>query len=764
METKRIKEIKNTDAFDVFSWTGEDLKIYNLIYGWNGSGKTTISRLFNFLERKVIHIADLSTIEFSIQTDSGSIKQSNLSTNALNVRVFNEDFIAENLSFEQSQAKKIVILGKENVSVQKEIEALVVESDEKEKSIVVLQGQLARIPDLSQILTKAGSEVPQQFSNTPLASGGYYGRNYDKRKVEKHIESKVVGESNLDTLIISDQADIDAKRETIKSEKKQITLIASDIPDLSKNFVNANGLLNTSITIVEIEELKDDKSLREWVETGYKLHRDRKLNECKFCKSTLSDALLTHLGNFFTDELQNAKAQIESAITALNIEYAPEVLNLQASMLFPDLVREYDVSIREFVAQVKIISVTISSLVSQLKEKSGNLHDHTKKHTAIEYPSDAVTKANTSLKKAREIVTEHNRKVGTIEDEVRKAAQAIELHTIAKTLSDREYFKHKKEGEKLTAEIIKLMKVRSDIAGQINTKKASLQNATDAVEKINSILAEFFGSEYIRLEVNEVANNEIQYVLKRRDKYAKHLSEGEASVLALVYFLIKLEEDGCDKKNCLIVVDDPVDSQDSNFLFRTAGLLKRQLKEAGQLLVLTHNFEFFNLIRDWYLSKQMKDYSALFLISNNRTSTVQEVKVDNLPVLLKEYKSEYQYLFARLYRYSNDIEQLDEPFVANIARKVLEYFAGFKWACKTTESFAEIVNNRFIGDPSHLKKGIGDFVVKFLHEYSHGQDFSRPISASMLESKQIAKNVLEFIRLADDDHYDRLEKLAKGEE
>ncbi|MDP3785234.1 MAG: AAA family ATPase, partial [bacterium] len=230
------------------------------------------------------------------------------------------------------------------------------------------------------------------------------------------------------------------------------------------------------------------------------------------------------------------------------------------------------------------------------------------------------------------------------------------------------------------------------------------------------------------------------------------------------YFLIKLEEDGCDKKYCLIVVDDPVDSQDSNFLFHTAGLLKRQLKDAGQLLVLTHNFEFFNLIRDWYLSQQLKDHSALFFISHNKSGTPQEVKVDNLPDLLREYKSEYQYLFARLYRYSKELEPLDEPLVANIARKVLEYFAGFKWACKTTESFAEIVNNRFIADPSHLKKGVGDFVIKFLHEYSHGQDFSRPISASMLESKQIAKNVLEFIRLSDDDHYDRLEKLSKGEE
>lgn len=762
METKRIKEIKNTDAFDVFNWAGDDLKKYNLIYGWNGSGKTTISRVFSFLERKTVHIKDLSTIEFSIQTDSGNIKQTGLATHALNVRVFNEDFIEENLLFEQSQAKKIVILGKENVAVQKEIEELGAQLLDKEKAITTFEEQLNRVPDLNSILTKAGSEVPQQFANTPLASGGYYGRSYNKTKVDKRLENGDVDESKMSTLIL-DASDLDAKKDVIKSEKKPIQITVSDIPDLSKVFAGANELLNASITITEIEELKDDKELRDWVEKGYKLHKERKLADCKFCKGSLSDDLLTHLGSYFTDELQKAKQQIDRTVSSLGTQYGGAILNLDGGTFFHDLAKKFEASKSELSTQVKTIEGAITTLVSQLKEKSGNLHDHSKKYLPVAYPAEAIAKANTAIGQIKAVISEHNNKVATIADEVKKCAEAIELHIIAKTLSDREYFKHKKEDERIRGEISKLMAERTAIDGQIKTKKASLQNATDAVEKINAILAEFFGSDYIHLEVTETPSKEIEYVLKRRDKFAKHLSEGEASVLALVYFLIKLEEDGCDKKNCLIVVDDPVDSQDSNFLFRTAGLLKRQLKDAGQLLVLTHNYEFFNLIRDWYLSQQMKDVSALFFISHNKNGTPQEVKVENLPELLKEYKSEYQYLFSRLYRYSKGTEALDEPLVANIGRKVLEYFAGFKWACKTTESFAEIVNNRFIGDPSHLKKGVGDFVVKFLHEYSHGQDFSRPISASMLESKQIAHNVLEFIRLADDDHYDRLERLANGE-
>jgi hypothetical protein len=92
--------------------------------------------------------------------------------------------------------------------------------------------------------------------------------------------------------------------------------------------------------------------------------------------------------------------------------------------------------------------------------------------------------------------------------------------------------------------------------------------------------------------------------------------------------------------------------------------------------------------------------------------------------------------------------------------KVLEYFAGFKWSCKTTEEFTNIVLTRFVADPNLLKKGTGDFIVKFLHEYSHGQNFTRPVSASMFEAKAVTESILEFIRLADKDHYDKLQSLC----
>ncbi len=761
MLIKKIKQITHIDAFDAFKWIGDDFKKYGLIYGWNGSGKTTISRIFNFLERKDVHIDDLKSVEFSIETDASPIKQTDITSNGLNVKVFNEDFITENLSFEDSQAKKIVILGKENVTAQQQIEQHESNYQTNQNTIQTLEEQLKQIPNPDDVLTQAGREVPKQFTNTPLGDDTYYGRSYNKLKVDKRLETGVITEANLNSLIIAEPSEVDSKKEVIKNEKTEINIKFNTIEDFEELFDSANGLLNTSITFQNIEGLKEDGELKDWIEAGYKIHKQRGLKECQFCKGVLPDDLLVQLGGFFTDELQKAKLQIQETINLLagndNNEKLPE---LEPSLLFPEPSKECAAAKKELSQHVQNIQNQINLIITQLKDKQVDLHNHEKKHEPIEYPREDIEKANESLKTIEKIVSEHNIRVQSISEEVKAAAESIELHTIASILENKNYFKNKSEVIRLTAEIEKAKEERNKTLLDIKVLKASLTNASDAVDKINSLLKEFFGESLIYLEVNESDDGEISYILKRRGKDAKHLSEGEESVLALVYFLIKLEENDSDKANCLVVLDDPVDSQDSIFLFRTAGLIKRHLKDVGQLIVLTHNFDFFNLIRDWLMSRQYKDESNMFLITHDKESEVQEVKIENLPNLLKEYKSEYQYLFCRLYQFAKGTRQLDEPLVANIARKILEYFAGFKWSCATTEEFNSIVMSRFVTSNDDRMKGTGDFIVKFLHEYSHGQDFSRGISASMLEAKPIALNVLKFIELADEDHYSRLETIC----
>lgn len=95
--------------------------VKNLIYGWNYSGKTTLSRLVAMLESKALN-PELPQCSFTISTDEGNVTEANFMSTSHVVRVFNSDFIADNLNFACSHFKPILLLGSESEAAQKEIE------------------------------------------------------------------------------------------------------------------------------------------------------------------------------------------------------------------------------------------------------------------------------------------------------------------------------------------------------------------------------------------------------------------------------------------------------------------------------------------------------------------------------------------------------------------------------------------------------------------------------------------------------------------
>lgn len=758
---KRIKEIKNIDAFESINWLAADFEKYNLIYGWNGSGKTTVSRIFGFLEKKEINIPEFQTMECSIQTDTGIVKSQDIITNDLKIKVFNEEFIKENLRFSDSNPRQIVIVGKENIGLKEEIDAL--EGNRKSESSEYdrLKAELPKKTKHEQILTDAAGEVPKQFGNTPLSSHTYYGRSYKKPRVEDLLSDGTITEEKLDSQIIPDQERISGHMEIIKNEKEEISVILSELENIKPLFESANAALSIRVKVEEIDELTKDKELRDWTEAGYHLYRKRNVDACLFCHNSLREGLIAGLSKYFNDELQIAREVIEDNLEKLDkMEQSRKALDLDSGKLFPDTSKDFLNLKTRFEEDFKEIYDSIKELIKRLNKKRELLQSADELIESVKYPEDRITSFNETVRNLNSLFENHNRRVEHNVDERDKAAKAIELHTISSVLKGREYFSHKKKYEELSDQIKKQKIKVDDLISRIASKRASLCNTALAIEKINLIAKDYFGDGQIYLEASDSLGADNGYVLKRRKKIAKHLSEGEKSVLALIYFFVKLEEEGCDKSECTIIIDDPVDSQDSIFLFRTYGLLKRQLDSARQLIVFTHNFELFNLLRDWLIRKE--GGAKLFLIRLNNIDGKMELIIDNIPDLLKDYKTEYQYLFSCLYLYSTDQKELDAPFVANIARKVLEYFACFKWACKSTEEFTSIVISRYVKDPIKIKQGAGDFMVKFLHENSHGQDFTRSIVASTFEAKDIAKRTMEFIRFADKDHFDNLKSKCQA--
>lgn len=126
--------IRRFGLFQDYDWDSiignkESFKRINIIYGRNYSGKTTLARIFKCIENGRLH-PDYPNGQFEIQDESGDIiTNTNLDVyqKKIQVRVYNTDFIQENLSWLHNldgSIKPFTILGTVNVELDKKIKQI----------------------------------------------------------------------------------------------------------------------------------------------------------------------------------------------------------------------------------------------------------------------------------------------------------------------------------------------------------------------------------------------------------------------------------------------------------------------------------------------------------------------------------------------------------------------------------------------------------------------------------------------------------------
>jgi len=119
-------DIESFGSFTDLTWkkslkdagnTVQSFKRLNILYGRNYSGKTTLSRIFRALETGRTPINYVGS-NFTVRGDKGDVTQTDLVGHGYDVRVYNRDFVSENLSFLVNQAngeiKTFAIVGEKN--------------------------------------------------------------------------------------------------------------------------------------------------------------------------------------------------------------------------------------------------------------------------------------------------------------------------------------------------------------------------------------------------------------------------------------------------------------------------------------------------------------------------------------------------------------------------------------------------------------------------------------------------------------------------
>src|SRR5579872_2174174 len=108
--------------FRNFTWPAglADFGRFNLVYGWNASGKTTLSALFRKCQQREALVD--GEADFSVDGRSCDLRTLSTDTALPQVRVFNAEFIASNVR--ASTLAPIFYLGAESVEKQQQVELL----------------------------------------------------------------------------------------------------------------------------------------------------------------------------------------------------------------------------------------------------------------------------------------------------------------------------------------------------------------------------------------------------------------------------------------------------------------------------------------------------------------------------------------------------------------------------------------------------------------------------------------------------------------
>ncbi|OKO98663.1 AAA family ATPase [Xenorhabdus eapokensis] len=177
------------------------------------------------------------------------------------------------------------------------------------------------------------------------------------------------------------------------------------------------------------------------------------------------------------------------------------------------------------------------------------------------------------------------------------------------------------------------------------------------------------------------------YRLQRRsqpqnNEVFKSLSEGEKTIIALLYFIESCAGHAMEKSltnSKFVVIDDPISSLSHNFIYEVASLIKRRFittKLARHLVILTHSIFFFQEIllsaarRLDPCASTPKNWSLLRIVKSHHS--------DCVALSMHEMLNEYQALWQTL----KDVQDgRSLPVVLlNTMRNILEYY--FSFACK----------------------------------------------------------------------------------
>lgn len=750
---RKIIRLRNGGIFRDFQWPTDlpEFGRYNLIYGWNGTGKTTISRILRALE-----LRQQPDGEVVLCVDNGNVCAKDFLNPKLSIRVFNRDFIYENVfRTGGGDIPPIFVLGKESIEKQQRLDTLKAQRTGKQQE---LDAAKRTKEQAEQELDKHCINQAKRIKETLRRKGSAY-NEYDKRRYRDRAQ-QMASEGDASEYRLDAATRDDLLRQHEATQKSKVAEVSYQLPDLQQLAAEVRQMMQKTVVSSAIQNLKDDSVLADWVRHGLALHKDRKSNKCLFCEQPLLENRLKDLEAHFNTEYERFLQGLEDYIRRLKAleEQAAGVKLPHRTELYDDLAAEYDGAEQALRQALDAVRKCISELINALNEKKSQ------PFRALPLRVQLASVDNSVVDRVNNVIRKHNKACDEFDQRVQEARDRLALDMIAESLE--EFVQLQKAVESKKAEVDRISKKIEELTQKIRQLESDIVEHRRPAEELNEDLRKYLGHDELRLEIQDTG-----YTITRHGKPAQNLSEGEMTAIALLYFLKSLEDRGFDKNNGIVVLDDPVSSLDAHALYLAFAFICQRTEGCGQLFILTHNFTFFRQVRNWFhhLKGQRKSDitkrpARFYMLDCAYENGIRCSRIRLLDPLLEQYESEYHYLFARIYRAAMDTgtASLEQNYeLPNMARRLLEAFLAFRQPATSGGLLQKM--EAIVFDEAEKKR-----ILRFLHTHSHSDAVGDPghDPSLLAEAGSVLKNLLALIESQDKAHYDEMVKLvtAKPEE
>lgn len=773
MPVDRLNSLRNYRVFKDFTWPAGLMSFgqFSLIYGWNGSGKTSISSLFRNCQDGVAPEGDVELL-----VDGKAIKGVDFPAAPFPpIRVFNRDFVDRTV-FEDpnGQLPPVYVVSDDGKAKQTQLEVLRQELKDTAAVLAETQRNEIRIKSASdKFCTDRARTIRSLLLGDPEYS------NYEAPRFRNRVRHVAEGENDRTALSTEQRETFETTmRSALMAPIPKPNFVGLDLGELSSSVLER---VQQNVVAQTLTSLVDDRELAAWVQHGLGLHKDD-APTCRFCESPMPAGRIDALRGHFNDKVRTLQQELESVRSAVQIlvSVARSLPIPVAELLYPHLREEYGLNVERVNVYAAMVLSYLKRLLRLIREKLNSPFAEVDVQLnyfieGVDEPGDAIWDAQTlsahaeiahtnaaALFEISKLIAEHNRVTSNFQAEAAAARVALEEDELLKAVP--EWNQHEQLADDAETERLVKGMLLDKLNGQVSELAASIKDHRPAAVLLTAQMAQYLGRKELTFDFKDTG-----YLIRRNGEPALHLSEGERTAIAFVYFLNSLTDESFMREKGVVVIDDPVSSLDQNSLYCAFGYMQEHTAGIAQLIVLTHNFSFFRLVKNWfnheggtkairngsYVPEKSKFAQFYMLRSKgegvNRTSTLAV-----LDSLLHKHESEYHYLFSKVVEASK-IEgeaNLEEMYgMPNIARRLVEGFLAFR--VPGGGELRQTVRSLKGDVATHAR------IVRFLNAHSHKDriDDGEGDASLLSETPAIMRAVLGYMELNDKEHYDKMLEL-----